>query len=320
LLATARALWPRLLPLGISVFLLSHVQDVSAARELATRRREGVSPRDELLASGATNLAAGAMGGMPVAGAGLPPSLANEEGARAPLALAVSGVLILLVVLLPAQLRYVPDAMLSANLIRHAFTLIDVGALVRLYRGARREFTTAAITSLGVLLLGPLSGVFIGVVVTLCDASERVNHRIAAMLRAALRRRSLSVREDGAVDHPSPQPVGVMIIPIDSSVLFLNAESLRGKLVARLDEELERRPVHLLVLDLERSWMMDVSGAEMIHELQDALARRGIAVRIAGARAPVVRFLAGAGPARFPMPGRSAARVIRDWRRSPPER
>jgi hypothetical protein len=93
-----------------------------------------------------------------------------------------------------------------------------------------------------------------------------------------------------------------------------------GKPGARLDEELERRPVNLLVLDPERSWMMDVSGAEMIRELQDALAGRGIAVRIAGARAPIVRFLAEGGPARFPMPGRSAARVVRDWRRSPPER
>jgi MFS superfamily sulfate permease-like transporter len=321
LLAAAQAFWPRLLLLAVPVFLLAHVQDISAAREVDARRPEGLSPTHELLANGATNLTAGLLGGMLVAGAGLPSSLSKEEGARSTLALAVSGVLILLVVLFPAPLRFVPEAMLSANLIRHALLLIDIGALLRLYRGARREFTTAATTAVGVLLLGPMFGVLIGVVVTVCDASEHMNHRLAAALGSALGRTPRAVRHDGAGNHPACPPVDrVMISQLDASVLFLNAESLRRRLVEQLNQELERRPVDLLVLDLERSRVMDVSGAEMIHELQDVLARREIVVKIAGARTPIIRFLAAAEPDRFPTPGRSAAAVIHDWRRSTPDR
>ncbi len=50
--------------------------------------------------------------------------------------------------------------------------LIDVRPLRRPCRLTRREFTTALITLLSVLVVGPLCGVIIGVVVTTFDLNE----------------------------------------------------------------------------------------------------------------------------------------------------
>jgi SulP family sulfate permease len=112
--------WVELVPLGAAVFLLSYAQDVFAIRETAGGRRDGVSHSRELLSNGATNVGAGLVGGMPVS-ASLPSSLSDEEAASTPLAMVVSGLVILAVLMFVlAPLRYLPEAMLSANLIRHA--------------------------------------------------------------------------------------------------------------------------------------------------------------------------------------------------------
>lgn len=118
-------------------------------------------------------MGAALLGGMPVA-ASVPPALRDEKAARTRLASLVSGGITLLVVLVPAPLRSLPVAVLSANLIRHASALIDARALPRLYRSSRREFLTALLAFVGVLVMGPMWGLAIGIVSNLFGALSRL--------------------------------------------------------------------------------------------------------------------------------------------------
>jgi sulfate permease, SulP family len=88
--------WPSLrvrdvdgvLPLAAACFLLGYVESISAARTLAAKNGYEISPRQELLALGAANMAAAFCHGLPIAG-GLSQSAVNDKaGARSPLALA----------------------------------------------------------------------------------------------------------------------------------------------------------------------------------------------------------------------------------------
>ena len=66
----ARVPWAHLVPLAMVVFVLSYVQDVSCARQVAAPGALGahdISPAAELLANGVTNVGTGLVGGMPVA-------------------------------------------------------------------------------------------------------------------------------------------------------------------------------------------------------------------------------------------------------------
>jgi len=57
------------IPLAFACFLLAYIEGISAARTLAQKNGYEIDPRQELLALGAANLAAGLGQGYPVAGA-----------------------------------------------------------------------------------------------------------------------------------------------------------------------------------------------------------------------------------------------------------
>ncbi|HLV67494.1 MAG TPA: sodium-independent anion transporter, partial [Polyangiaceae bacterium] len=61
----------------------------------------------------------------------------------------------------------------------------------------------------------------------------------------------------------------------------------------------QKGKVKLLVLDLEASPLMDLSGADMIDQLAQALERDGIEVKVAGANASVRRLLGTLPSGRF---------------------
>src|SRR5712672_2585621 len=79
-----------IVPLAAGCLLLAYIEGVSAARTFAAKHGYALDPRQELLAIGAANLAAGMGQGYPVAG-GLSQSAVNDKaGARTPLALVVA--------------------------------------------------------------------------------------------------------------------------------------------------------------------------------------------------------------------------------------
>jgi SulP family sulfate permease len=305
----ALAHWRELLPLGLSLFLLSYVVNVSAARALAGERRELVWPDQELLANGAGNLVSGLFGGMAVGGS-LPHSLANGETAKTQLAGVVSGGLVLVVALfLTSAFTHLPEAMLAAAILHHSFKLVDVGTLKRIFILSKREFAVGLMTTFGVLAFGMLWGVVIGVVLTMLDMLERVNHPYAAVLG----RDPHSGGFDDIKENSACLPIGgVLIMRIDASVVFANAESLQRSIVEKVHTE--EPPVQLLVLDLRACPIIDASGADMLDKLHDSLGARGVAVEVAEANRRVSRLLKAENSARFGQLAENIAHAIERWR------
>ena len=89
--------WPTLaglLPAATLIAIVGYVESVSIAKTLANRRRQTIDPNQELLALGASNLAAAVSGGMPVAG-GFSRTMVNyNAGARTQAAAIVTAVLV----------------------------------------------------------------------------------------------------------------------------------------------------------------------------------------------------------------------------------
>jgi SulP family sulfate permease len=307
--AAGLAHWRQLLPLGLSLFLLSYIKTMSAARELAAERRDVLWPDHELLANGAANVASGFFGGMAV-GASQPVSLANSETAKTQLAGIVSGGIVLVVALFfTSAFAHVPEAMLAAAILTHAIKLIDVEALKRLFRLSRREFAIALATTTGVLAFGMLWGVLIGVVLTVLDILARVNHPYTAVLG----RDSRSGRFDDIKENSACGSIGgVLVIRIEASVLFANAESLQRSIIEKVQSQ--EPPVQLLVLDLGVCPIVDVSGADMLDRLHDSLAATGVTVEVANTNRRVRRLLNAENPARFEQLAEDITHAIERWR------
>ena len=80
----------------------------------------------------------------------------------------------------------------------------------------------------------------------------------------------------------------------EASLLYVNADSVLESLSRRLEAE-AARDIRLVVCDLSASPQIDLAGARMLHQLQFDLARRGIALRIVGARGRVRDLLRAEG-------------------------
>src|SRR5215813_11743536 len=103
------------IPLALACFLLAYIEGVSAARTLSERHGDAVDARQELLALGAANVAAGLWQGYPVAG-GLSQSTVNDKaGAKTPLALVIASIAIALcLVFLTGLIANLPNVVLAA--------------------------------------------------------------------------------------------------------------------------------------------------------------------------------------------------------------
>src|SRR5712672_4152124 len=156
-----------IVPLAAGCLLLAYIEGVSAARTFAAKHGYALDPRQELLAIGVANLAAGMGHGYPVAG-GLSQSAVNDKaGARTPLALVVASMTLALCLLfLTGLLENLPKAVLAAVVLTAVSGLLDFPALLRMWRVSRLDFYAATTAIAGVLLLGILQGILLAALVS----------------------------------------------------------------------------------------------------------------------------------------------------------
>src|SRR6201999_2011997 len=149
-------------PLAAGILLLAYVEGVSAARSFAAQHGYTLDVRQEFLGLGAANLAVSLGHGYPVAG-GLSQSAVNDQaGARTPLALVICSITLAICLLfLTGLLTNLPKAVLAAIVFTAVYKLVDVAALLRMWRISRIDFYAAAIALVSVLLLGILQGILL---------------------------------------------------------------------------------------------------------------------------------------------------------------
>src|SRR3954453_12276537 len=151
-----------LFPLAAGCVLLAYIEGVSAVRSFAAKHGYSVDMRQEFLGLGAANLAVSLGHGYPVAG-GLSQSAVNDQaGAKTPLALVICSVTLAICLLfLTGLLTNLPKAVLAAIVFTAVYRLVDVAALVRMWRISRIDFYAAVIALVSVLLLDILQGILL---------------------------------------------------------------------------------------------------------------------------------------------------------------
>ncbi len=290
--------WPSLrlkdvdgvLPLAAACFLLGFVESVSAARTLAARHGYEINPRQELLGLGAANLLAAFGQGFPIAG-GLSQSAVNDKaGARTPLSLVFASLTIgICLVFLTNLLHDLPTVVLAAIVLVAVKGLIDVNALLHLWRVSRFEFTIAIVALVGVLLLGVLKGVLVAVIVSLVVLLAAAARPHVAFLGRIPGTRRYSDSERHQDNEAIP---GVVIFRVESSLLYFNVDHVRNCVREKV---YATDALRLVVCDLSSSPYVDVAGADMLAELHRDLQPRGGKLRIVEARSKARDLLRAVG-------------------------
>src|SRR5215472_7786611 len=281
-----------IVPLAAGCLLLAYIEGVSAARTFAAKHGYALDSRQELLGLGAANLLAALGQGYPVAG-GLSQSAVNDKaGARSQLALVFASITLALCLLfLTELLENLPKAVLAAVVLTAVAGLVDVPALVRMWRLSRIDFLAAAIALVAVLLLGILDGILTAAAASILLLLARASRPHVAFLG---RIPGTEIYSDNA-RHPENEPnPGAVVFRPEASVMYVNADAVLEAVLARL-REAGTSGVRLAVCDLSASPFVDLAGARMLHELHRELAAHRIALRIVGARGRVRDLLRADG-------------------------
>jgi SulP family sulfate permease len=272
-----------LLPLALGCFLLGMVETAALGRMFATKHGYRFDANQELLGIASANVLAGLGHGFPVSG-GMSQSLVNESGgARTPLSGFIASLLMLLIVLfLSGALRYLPQPVLAAIVLMAVLGLFNVAALRHFWRVDRAEFVVAIAALLGVLGSGLLRGVLIGAIISVVQLLRRASRPHVAFLGRIPGTRRFS----DMARHPDNESVpGALLVRVESSLLYFNAEHVRDTVAARL--RAESAPPKIVVLDLSASPHMDIQACGVVMNMADDIKAAGAHLQIVEARSSV---------------------------------
>lgn len=271
------------IPLALACFLLSYIESVSAARSLAQKNNYEIDPRQELLALGIANAATALGQSYPVAG-GLSQSSVNDSaGAKTPLALIFASVSIALCLLfLTSMLQNLPMVILAAIVLVAISILFDVKEMKHLYKVDKKEFAIAMVALFGVIILGILKGVLLAALATILLLIKSASNPNVAFLGRIPGTR----RYSDLVRHPDNEPIpGILIVRIESAILYFNTDFIREKILAKINEP--TNDFKRLILDMNSSPIIDISGARFFRRLTDDLNAKGVTLQIAEAHSEV---------------------------------
>jgi SulP family sulfate permease len=288
--AEARAL----LPAAIAIAFLAFAEGVVLARVFEARHHEEIGVNRELVAFGAANAAAGALGGFPVNASQSRSAIADASGARTQLAQWTAAALLALFLLFLAPLlERVPLVAFAAILVFAAFTLLDAATLRQIARFDRPAFWHSLGVTVAVLILGLVPGLLLGMALSLLRLVVDVSRPRDAMLRRLPGDHRFHDLDD---DQPGSSPPGVVVYRLYAPLIFANARHVADRVRALIARAAE--PVRCLVFDLQAVTSMDITAIEIFQRLCEELATAGIDVRIAHANRPLREQLTRQGVAR----------------------
>jgi high affinity sulfate transporter 1 len=268
---------------GLAVALVSFADTSVLSRTYAARLGTPVDPNQEMVGLGLANVAAGFFQGIPISSSSSRTPVAEAAGAKTQLTGVVGAIAIaLLLVFAPSLLADLPNTALAAIVIASAIGLIEMSGLRRIYRIQRWEFWLSMTCFAGVAAFGAIPGILLAIVIAVIEFLWDGWRPHSAVL--------------GRVDHiegyhdisrhPEARLIpGLVLFRWDAPLFFANAEFFHDRALEAVASS--PAPVRWLVVAAEPVTSIDVTAADALCELEDALHAAGIELCFAEMKGPV---------------------------------
>jgi SulP family sulfate permease len=281
-----------LLPAAIGIAFLGYTEGILLARAFAAKNGYEIDANQELTALGTANVCNGFFQGFSVTGSQARTTINDAAGGKSQMSSLVAALsLALFLLFLTPVLSHLPIVALAAILVYGGSTLVEFEAMRRIYRYYPTAAGVAALTTVGVLAAGVVSGILLGVVLSLLGLINRISHPPDAVLREVPGHGYHDVGETTGETAP-----GLLAYRFYAPLLFSNsgyfAERVHSLIAARPE------PIRWFLLDAQAITDIDVTAVEMLHTLHEELKQKGIALKFAHANRPLRELLENTGLAR----------------------
>jgi high affinity sulfate transporter 1 len=272
-----------LVPAALAIALVSLADMSVLSRTFAARNGYASDADQELVALGVANVATGFFQGFPVSSSASRTPVAESAGAKTQITGIVGALSIaLLLIFAPLLLQSLPQAVLAAVVIAACLGLVEIAEVRRLFRLRPGELAISAVCFLGVVLVGVTQGIFIAVGVALLAFVWRAWRPYDAVLGRVV---GLKGYHDVS-RHPEAQRIpGLVLFRWDAPLFFANAETFREHVLRAVADA--PTPTTWVVVAAEPVTDVDITAADSLAELDEALHGAGIELCFAEMKGPV---------------------------------
>ncbi|MEH6825295.1 MAG: sulfate permease [Motiliproteus sp.] len=275
-------LWQQLLTSALLISIVGFVESVSVAQTLAAKRRQRITPNQELIGLGTANIAASVSGGFPVTG-GFSRSVVNfEAGAETPAAGAFTAVGIALAALfLTPLIFFLPQATLAATIVVAVLSLVNLGVIRRTWNYSKSDFAAMFVTIVLTLLAGVELGITAGVTLSIMLHLYRTSRPHSALVG-----RVPGTEHFRNVDrHDVETDAGIITLRVDESLYFANARYLEDRVYDLIMQNQQARHVVLMCPAVN---LIDASALESLETINRRLSDSGVRLHLSEVKGPVM--------------------------------
>ena len=272
---------------AVALVLIGFSQTAGDSRVFAAKHRYRIDINQESVAQGMSNVGAGLFQGMPVSTSLSASSLNDHSGARTGLASLTSGVIVLLTLLILAPLfSKLPKAVLGALIIEAVVMgMMDLPEMRRLFRVKRFDFWIAVVAIAGTLVFGVLTGVIIGIglsLLWLISVATRPSMPLLGRERGTQVFRELD-------EHPTDEQFpGVVVLRLDGGLFFATSDALEDRV---REVALSTPAITGIVLDCEGIDFIDSQGSAKMGEVLELTLQAEVTLRLARVKPAVNEVL-----------------------------
>jgi SulP family sulfate permease len=258
----------QLSPLALTMTLFALTEAVSIARSIALKSGQPLAANQEFIGQGLSNIF-GSFFSSYVATGSFNRSGANyDAGARTPLAAALAGVLLIVLVMLIAPLTsYLPKAAVSGLLFLVAWRLINFKQIMKILRADENEAIILGLVFFGTVFFSIEFAILAGVIMSLMIFLRKTSHP-----RLSPRVPDPSTKSRKFVyGQFLPECPQLKILRLDDAIYFGSVAHV-GEILRRYREHYpEQKNLFLLTKGISQ---VDVAGAELI--VSEARERRAM--------------------------------------------
>jgi SulP family sulfate permease len=272
-----------LLPAAVTLALVQFMKNVSLGRVFATRHGYTIDANRELVGLGSANLVGAFFSSIPVSGSFSRSAVNDQTGAQTPLAnWFTAGVIALTLLFLTPLFYYLPLPALAAIIIVAGIGLIDLRELQSLFKARRRDGYIALFTATCTLLIGIQEGILLGIGASVIAVLFRISRPNMAELGHVPGTRLF--RDLDRFDQ-AMRLEGIMVLRVDASFSFANAEYFKDFLLEK--SEREGRDIEVVIVDGSSINGLDTTAIEALFSVAESLTEEGVELHLTGLIGPV---------------------------------
>ena len=272
---------PAVLTVAAAATVLSLIESTAVARSLSARSGQQLDTSVEFVGQGLANLSAAFCSGYPVSGSLARSALNHRAGATSRLSGALSGVLVLGLVLVAGPLLdATPVASLAGLLLVVAWNLIDRARVALVVRSSSGDALAFLGTLVGTWVLRLDHAIYLGIAIS-----------VASFLRRSgwLRARHMAVSPAARMREVDPAVPAltepeecrhIQLLHLEGALYFGSS----GELQEILDRALRAPGLEVLVLRVKRTHNLDVTAAEVLTRAAELARTRGQEIYLVGMR------------------------------------